>query len=142
MIQVEKLAEILRAELEGKRVIELACGSGVFSAAAAKYAEAVFCVDLDESRLNKTVGSLNNVSFLRCDATKLPFPNGSFDLAVLYNSFYHVKDVWPQIFQESKRVLKDGGNLLIISSWKLTEQKVFRSRPTARGNRSFPPVRT
>ena len=119
MTQVEKLVEQFREKFEGKMVLELACGTAVFSLSAAKYAKSVVCLDLDSSRLDKRVPDRQNLDFVLADAAHTGLETGRFDMVVLYNAFYHIKDQWQDILAEGKRLLKPGGLFFVISSWNL-----------------------
>ena len=119
MTQVEKLVEQIRDILEGKMVLELACGTAVFSLAAAKYAKSVVCLDLDSSRLDKRVPDMQNLDYVLADAARTGLETGRFDMVILYNAFYHIKDQWPDILAEGKRLLKPSGLFFVISSWNL-----------------------
>ena len=115
MTQVEKLVEQFREKIEGKMVLELACGTAVFSLSAAKYAKSVVCLDLDSSRLDKRVSERDNIVFVTADAAHTGLESASFDWIVLYNALYHIKDQWPEILAEGKRLLKPAGSFFLIS---------------------------
>ena len=119
MTQLERVIEQFREYLEGKKVLELACGTALFSLAAAKYAESVVCLDLDGSRLDKRVSERDNIVFVTADAAHTGLESANFDWVVLYNALYHIKDQWPEILAEGKRLLKPAGSFFLISSWKL-----------------------
>lgn len=55
------------------------------------------------------------VDFQLGDATKLPFPDGSFDAAVSTQVYEYVADVDTAI-REARRVLKPGGHILIVDT--------------------------
>jgi len=48
----------------------------------------------------------------RADATRLPYPDGAFDLAVAVHVWHHVGD-WRAATAEAHRVLRPGGALLL-----------------------------
>ena len=133
MTQVEKLVEQFREKIEGKMVLELACGTAVFSLSAAKYAKSVVCLDLDSSRLDKRVSERDNIVFVTADAAHTGLESASFDWIVLYNALYHIKDKWPEILAEGKRLLKPAGSFFLISGGTLVT-RTWRSgsaRPAA-----------
>lgn len=129
MKQLERIIEQLREEIEGKTIIELACGTADFSLAAAKYAERIICLDLNDSRLKEAVRCMPNLSFFKADAAHTGLEDGLFDTAILYQAFYHIEDRWPEILAETKRILKPGGRLYVISSWKLDKALIRESLP-------------
>ena len=119
MTQVERLVEQLHTELDGRTIIELACGSAEFSLAAAKYADKVVCLDLDDGQLSEEALSKGNIEFVLADAAHTGLKTGGFDMVVLYNALFHVKDQLQEIITEGKRLLKPDGAFLVISSWTL-----------------------
>jgi len=65
------------------------------------------------------------VHFVCCDATKLPFSGSSFDVVVSFETIEHVKS--PRAFlAESKRVLKQGGLLILSTPNKEVVSPLFR----------------
>ena len=51
LTNVEKVVKQIQSDLEDKTILEVACGCGEFSIAAAKPARKVYCIDLDSQRL-------------------------------------------------------------------------------------------
>ena len=119
MKQTEQIARFLLPEIEGKRILEVACGTGDFSLAAAHYAVYVDCIDIDPHRLNSRIAGEENISFQQMDAGKMNFSDEAFDSVVLYNALFHIKDQWAEVLAECRRVLKSEGKILIVGTWKL-----------------------
>ena len=99
----------------GKRVLDLACGSGYGSAvlraggarrvvSADRSAEAFFEAKAPGSGAGTLVGSL-------ADASRLPFRDRSFDLYVSFETIEHVADD-RAVVREARRVLAPGGLFL------------------------------
>ena len=118
MKKVDKAVEIFSPEIEAKDILEVACGGAEFSFSASKYAKSVTCIDLDESRI-KGKALPENVLFDIMDAAKMSYPDGSFDNVFLYNAFFHVQAQRADIERECFRVLRPGGKIIIIGTWKL-----------------------
>ncbi len=118
MKKVDKCVELLKSEIGGKDILEVACGGAEFSISASKYAKSVTCVDLDESRIKRKVFP-ESVSFEIMNAACMDYPAGSFDNVFLYNAFFHVKEGWDEIEKECRRVLRSDGSIYIIGTWKL-----------------------
>jgi SAM-dependent methyltransferase len=55
------------------------------------------------------------VDFFVADATRLPFPDDSFDICFSENLFEHVPE-WQRIVSEASRVLKDDGVFFVRTS--------------------------
>ena len=68
-------------------------------------------------------GDMKNVEFRKADALNLEFNDESFDTVVMAN-LIHVIGNAERVIQESKRVLKNGGQL-IITSFAINEMNFF-----------------
>lgn len=117
--QLVGLAQITSAS----RVLD--AGSGVGGTAryvADRYGCQVTAVDLtdeycDTSRwLNRLVGLDNLICVRQADVTELPFPDGTFDVAISQHVQMNVPDK-VRLYAEASRVLKDGGRLAL---WDIT----------------------
>lgn len=97
---------------EENKVIDIGCGTGEFS---------VFFepknytgIDIDPAYIEYAKKNYQG-KFLIADATKLPFSGQSFDTAVILGVLHHLPDnKCVRIFDEIKRVLKDGAGLLAL----------------------------
>jgi SAM-dependent methyltransferase len=103
----------------------LDAGSGVGGTAryvADRYGCQVTAVDLTEeycqtSRwLNRLVGLDDRISVRRADVTKLPFADGTFDVAISQHVQMNVADK-TRLYSEARRVLADRGRLAV---WDIT----------------------
>lgn len=124
--QIERLYHRYRFARDfavGKRVLEVACGSGLGLAYLAECASEVIGGDIDERNLAhalKNIEGKKNVRVFKFDAHNLPFQNESFELVLLYEAIYYLEQ--PDIFlREAKRVLAKDGCLVICmvnKDWK------------------------
>lgn len=119
MKKMDKIVRYILPEIEGKEVLEAACGTAEFSLSAAAYAKKVTCIDIDESRLDRLVREQENICFRVMDAAKMDFGDAVFDTVILYNALYHIKGQYDEILAECRRVLKPEGHIFLISTWKL-----------------------
>jgi ubiquinone/menaquinone biosynthesis C-methylase UbiE len=99
------------------RVLDLACGPGFVALEFARHAREVVGVDLTAEMLKKARAlarreGFDNATFRRADGTRLPFPDGSFDLVVTRASFHHFPEP-ERVLQEMARVIKSNGRILI-----------------------------
>jgi ubiquinone/menaquinone biosynthesis C-methylase UbiE len=100
------------------RLLDVACGPGVVTAALAPAATAVVAFDATERMLEKAKArcakaGLNNVTFELGDAENLPFPDATFDGAVTRAALHHFER--PQrAIDEMFRVLRPGGSAVIV----------------------------
>ncbi len=101
----------------GKDVIEIACGAGVGLGMLARVARRVVGGDIDDRNLataQETYAGRQNVEIRSLDALHLPYPEDSFDLAILYEALYYLPSA-AEFLREVKRVLRPGGTLIISS---------------------------
>ncbi len=100
------------------RLLDVACGPGVVTAAVAAQAASVVAFDATEQMLEKArarcaKAGLHNVEFRRGDAEKLPFAEAEFDGAVTRAAIHHFAA--PQrALDEIFRVLRPGGTAVIL----------------------------
>ena len=96
-------------ELEGKRVLELACGTGRHTSRLVKAGARVTALDFSRGMLEKAKARAPEAVFVEGDLTKpLPFPDASFDLVLCCLALEHVRDL-AAVFREVKRVLGSDG---------------------------------
>ncbi len=136
---IEGVAEYVKLPESGKG-LDVGCGSGALTIACAKRNPKASFVGLDRwgkeyASFNKPLCERNaraegvpNVSFVRGDATKLEFPDGSFD-AVVSNYVYHnIPGDRQALLLESLRLLKKGGVFAIhdiFSKQKYGDMQAF-----------------
>lgn len=103
----------------GKRVLEAGCGPGQGLALLAASARFVVGGDYTERLLGYAQQSYRgHVPLVRLDAQRLPFAAGSFDLIVLYEAIYYLRN--PHAFlAECGRVLSHDGEILLCSANRL-----------------------
>lgn len=119
MKKTDTVVELIKQEIENKKILEIACGSGDFSLSAVQYAEEIYCIDIDENRLNEKIHNIEKIEFKKMDAAEMSFSDKSFDIVVIYNGLYHIQNQYDKIISEYKRVLKKEGCMFIIGTWKL-----------------------
>jgi demethylmenaquinone methyltransferase/2-methoxy-6-polyprenyl-1,4-benzoquinol methylase len=103
----------------GNRLLDVACGTGLVAAEAAKIlggAETITCLDPSEGMLGVARTKLP-ATFVQGRAEQLPFADESFDFLVMGYALRHVTSL-EQTFGEFRRVLKPGGRLLILEVTK------------------------
>jgi ubiquinone/menaquinone biosynthesis C-methylase UbiE len=116
----EDLAQIASAmrDLNPARVLDLGCGGGHASFAAAPHAGEVVAYDLSADMLAavKVEGarrSLPNIATRQGAAESLPFADASFDAVLTRMSAHHWSDIGAGL-REARRVLKPGGRAIFI----------------------------
>lgn len=108
---------LARQFAQGKTVLEVACGSGMGLGYIAKDAKKVVGGDIDRRNVELARAYYNDrikIEIELMDAHNLPFPNESFDLVLLYEAIYYLRE--PQKFiHEAKKVLNNNGILIICT---------------------------
>ena len=102
----------------GKRVLDIACGTGYGTALIAEVASRVVGVDIDNATIEacRAAYSGNNIFFREGGVELIPADDGEFDVVVSFETIEHVgESAQEKFFQEIQRVLKPGG-LLVMSS--------------------------
>lgn len=125
MTRAEWAVKHIDRYIRGKRILEVGCGCAEFSIAASSEAKEVTCIDLDNFRLNPEIGVCSNVTFQQMDATAMTFENCSFDTAVMYNAASHLAHIFDAVLAECRRVLRPGGSIWVISSFKIDQPVIM-----------------
>ena len=97
------------------RLLDVGCGTGAASRAAAAVAASVVGIDLSPEMIHQAVDlaeGIENVRFEVADAEGLPFGDREFTAVLCSNSFHHYPDPL-QAVREMARVLAPGGHLVI-----------------------------
>jgi ubiquinone/menaquinone biosynthesis C-methylase UbiE len=104
-----------RQYCRGKDVLELGCGSGQGLGYLGKVANKVVGGDCSAPLLQLTKKHYEGtIPLIRLDAQVLPFRDQSFDIALLYEAIYYLKD--PDSFVKGcMRVLRPGGKVLMCN---------------------------
>jgi ubiquinone/menaquinone biosynthesis C-methylase UbiE len=116
---------------EGSRVLDVACGTGAASRAAARRAGAsgsVTGVDLGEptlaiARSKPADPDAAPIEYLQGDAGALPVADAAFDVAICQHGFQFFPDK-PAALGEMRRALRPGGRLA-IATWTSVERTPF-----------------
>ncbi len=120
-------------EVEGKRVLDCACGAGYGSALILRSgAISVAGVDVDDAALAHARLHFAGPTFLKGDGRTLPLADGTVDLVVSLETIEHVKDA-PLFLDELARVLAPEGMLILSTPLtrgpaRLTPQNPYHLR--------------
>lgn len=101
--------------VEGKDVLEAACGAGQGLGYLAHKAKRVVAGDIDEEIVKKANDYYKgSFDILKIDACDLPFEDNSFDAIILFEAIYYLRE--PEKFvSQCQRILRDNGLVLISS---------------------------
>jgi ubiquinone/menaquinone biosynthesis C-methylase UbiE len=112
----QALIERLSGESGLGELIEFGCGAGLFTKALTKNASHVVATDLSDEMVAVARTQLKdwqNVTVEKADCEKTGFPDVKFGSVFMANLIHVIEN--PSIaLQESYRILKDGGLLLIV----------------------------
>jgi GT2 family glycosyltransferase/SAM-dependent methyltransferase len=105
---------ICREHVSGKRVLDLACGTGYGTALLAMAAAQAVGVDISQSAIREARKrhARSGLRYQIGDCYDLPFEAGSFDVVVANEMIEHVDD-HDTLVAEAKRVLAPGGLFLV-----------------------------
>ena len=106
----------------GQRILDVACGTGFATMAAARVVGdtgRVTGIDISDKMLDvakekATSAGLSNVEYRLGDAEALEFDDGCFDAVICASSIFFLRDI-PKALHEWRRVLKVGGMIAFTS---------------------------
>ncbi|MFJ6485017.1 SAM-dependent methyltransferase [Streptomyces sp. NPDC091682] len=112
----------------GQRILDIGCGIGqpAFRLAQAAAADVVG-ITVSKRQIERAtaraeeLGVAGRVRFERADAMKLPYADGSYDAAWLFESLIHMPDK-AQALREAARVLRPGSRLAIADMFREPEK--------------------
>lgn len=108
--QVSIILEQLE-DIDGKKILEIAAGTGRFTRVLAEQGADVYVVDISRSMLKENQSSTSNVDYIQGTASDLPFEDRSFDMCITINALNHIPGHW-KVIEDVNRVLKRGGTFL------------------------------
>ena len=98
--------------VDGQNVLEVGCSDGLACDMIAQLGAAKVCgVDLWTENVGSEFASAVT-EFRRCDATRLPYADESFELSFSIATFEHVREPWA-VLAEMARVTKVGGCVFV-----------------------------
>jgi ubiquinone/menaquinone biosynthesis C-methylase UbiE len=114
--KLKRMAERLGLE-PGFRVLDVGTGTGVFLPYMLNIIGkegSIVALDIAEEMLKKAQEKNfgDNIEYLNADIEDVPLDGGQFDGVVCYSTFPHFQDK-PKALGEIKRVLKNGGKVII-----------------------------
>ena len=99
--------------------MDIGCGTGKYINKFFPLCKEICGIDKSQNQIDSTKEKTNNkVQLFCCDATNLPFGNGSFDIVVstwVFGTILDI-DVRNRALAEANRVLKNGGKIYLVEN--------------------------
>lgn len=121
---------LLHLNLEGKKVLDLGCGSGGLTRKLKRTnpSAEIFAMDFNEKAISyakKRDKGVKGLKYMAGDAECIPFKDNFFDAVIGLDMLDHVPD-YKKCMYEINRVLKKGGEIVLIvenrhSLWPIVE---------------------
>ena len=115
---VDIAAELAREEIVPRKVLDFGAGVGYSVPFFTRHLPAARVTCLDVSRKSLDVGAAHHGSaaeFKHFDGRKIPFDDGTFDVALASCVFHHIPhDEHVALLGEIRRVLRSGGRLFVF----------------------------
>lgn len=110
---------ILERHLDVRRMLELGCGTGLYSQELSGLAATLFGIDFSFPQLRRARARALSIVLTQADVLRLPFPDDTFDAVTSYQVLPHFPGRESQFFTEAFRVLSPGGVFLLdpAASW-------------------------
>ncbi len=102
----------------GARIADLGCGSGVFSNVLRQRGYDCTGVDLSPNLIRMARQKFPDIDFIEGDIERLPFPDASFDGALLAGVVHHFTER-SDCVAEIKRILRPGGKFVAFDPNRL-----------------------
>lgn len=103
---------------DGKDVLEVGCGAGQGAGILAAVAKSFVAGDVSIPLLDLARSHYGDrIDFRQLNALDLAVPDASFDVVAIFEAIYYVPDL-DRFLAECRRVLRDGGTLLIVTANK------------------------
>jgi ubiquinone/menaquinone biosynthesis C-methylase UbiE len=119
---------------QGRRVLEVGCGTGLILERLARSADEAWGVDVSPGMLRSA--RERGLSVVVGSATSLPFADASFDLVCSFKVLAHVPDI-EQALREITRVTKPGGAMVLefYNPWSLryAAKRIAGPQPISEG---------
>ena len=99
------------APLQGRRILDVGCGVGMYVRAFRRYSDEVYGIDVDADKIAEASRELPNLRV--APAESLPFEDNFFDVVLSHEVLEHVNDDRAAAC-EAVRVLRPGGRLVVF----------------------------
>lgn len=98
----------LLGNIEGKKILDLGCGPGLYTKELIKRGAKVKAMDISEEEIKIAQKENPEIEFKVGDSENLPYNDKEFDIVLATLVLEHIED-WTNSLREIKRVLNKGG---------------------------------
>lgn len=120
-----------RSDLSGVRMLDLGCGSGLHSVAAAELGAQVVSVDIDPDSVRTTIevartfGLGDRIDARVASVFELEPSEATFDLVYSWGVLHHTGDMWTAIRRAAALVSREPAGELVIAIYRKTKLCAF-----------------
>jgi len=118
----------LLGNVEGKKILDVGCGPGLYASLLAKNGAVVHGMDISSELIGIAKKEAPTAELIIGDATRLPYKNLEFDIVIAIHVLYHLNS-WDHVLKEIHAILKKGGIFIFFIcnpfTLKLKRQKWF-----------------
>lgn len=111
----------------GRRTLDLGCGEGRLARQLAERGHQIVGVDASPTMIRLAADAHADGEYVHADASKLPFPDSAFDLAVAFMSLMDIEELEGAI-ADVARVLEPGGRFCFAIVHPLQSAGTFEPR--------------
>jgi len=129
----DELFDVLKQQLDEKRdlALDVGCGNGQATVKIATFFKHVIGTDPSEGQIKNAI-PLDNVEYKILPAEDSGLKGNSFDLITVAQAIHWFN--LPSFFNESKRLLRDGG---VLSFWTYTTMEILNNPEAQKIHRKF-----
>ena len=107
-LEMPAISSLLKNIVKKKKVLDLGCGSGIFSKKLRSWGAKVTGIDLSKTLINIAQKENPEINFFVGNAEKTKFKNKEFDIVVSGLMLHYLKNL-KKSFLEVSRILKNDG---------------------------------
>jgi len=125
---IARYTTILSQICEGKRILDIGCGSGALTYLISQKGGMVIGVDVLDGAIKfarEKTKNIRNIGFIKASACHLPFKNDCFDYVVSSDVIEHLEEP-DKMLAEIKRVYNGNGKVVITTPLRFTEEPLDR----------------
>lgn len=108
----KKLAFDMVPLTKGMRILDLGCGTGIYTSLLKDHECKVTGIDLSDKMLEIARAKFPDIHFIQSNIYALPFPDNKFDLVFSMATFEFIEEL-EMAYYEIRRVVKPGGKIFI-----------------------------